>query len=372
VKDGKIQILSDDDLSSRIVWVFPDPAKTDGHRLRLENSLLRYKAVIKTGVQLDSKNSVTVILNDRNYPPKQSDILRKIGEGMYEFQGSVLLNQNIQFNEVILGIEINGNLIKSKPYLITVDQERPSLYLLSIGTHTNLAYTAKDARDFADLFRNQDHRDGLFQQVTLETLTGYDAETQPMRRKIEELGARMQAGIIRPKDLVVLFISSHGFIEENELRIQGDDYDPSARIATSISFENDVVKILDKMECKKLVFIDACHSGAGAKSNVASINLEIEKLNSVQSGISTIVSSQKEEQSWEDAQWQNGAFTEAIISGLKEGKADSDGNFIITINEIYAYLKAEVPRMVFNMKKQNQNPILLSDQLGDVAIYFVH
>lgn len=371
VEEGKIRIMSDDDLFSRIIWVYPDPAKTNGHQARMENNLLYYKAIVKTGVTLENKNCLTVHLNDRPYAPKETDILRRAGEGMYEFQGSVLLNQNIKFNELVLSVLINGNSIKSKPYLLTVDQQKPSLYLLSIGTHTNLAYTAKDARDFAEVFRNQNHEDGLFQHVTVETLSGYDAETQMMRRKIEELGARMKAGTIHPKDLVILFISSHGFLEDDELRIQGDDYDPSARIATSISFEYDVIRILEKMQCKKLVFIDACHSGGGAKSGFAAVNIEIEKLNSVQTGISTIVSSQKDEQSWEDAKWENGAFTEAIVSGLVGGKADLDGNKIITINELYTHLKKEVPKMVFATKQQPQNPILLSEELGDVAIYFV-
>ncbi len=372
IKEKKVRILSDDDFSTRVLWVFPDPAKTEGRRTRLENSLLHYKIVVKTGILLGNKGSILVHLNDRIYAPKDSDVLRKIGDDMYEFQGSILLNQNIEINELYISVDINDSEIRSKSYLITVDEEKPSLYLLSIGTHTNLDYTAKDAQDFADIFKDQDHEDGLFQNITIETLTGYDAETQPMRIKIEEMGARMGAGIIHPKDLVILFISSHGFLEDNQLRIQGDDYDPSARIATSISFEYDVINILKKMDCKKLIFVDACHSGGGAKYNIADINYEIERLNQVQKGISTIVSSQKDEQSWEDRKWQNGAFTEAIIAALKGGRADRDGNQLITINELYDFLKVEVPAMVYRTKQKRQTPILLSDELGDVAIYFVY
>lgn len=371
IKDQEIRILPDGDLASRILWIFPDPSRTGGYHTRMENTLLNYKALIKTGVKLTNKSCMSIALNDRQYPAKNTDVLRKTGEGMYEFQGSVLLNPNIRFNELSLIVDINGNNIKTKPFLITVDQDKPSLFLLSIGTNTNLNYTSKDAKDFADVFRNQDHPDGLFENITIQTLSGYDAESQAMRVKINELGSRMKAGQIKPKDLVVLFISSHGFIEDNELRIQGEDYDPSAKMATSISFEYDVLRILEKMECKKLVFVDACHSGGGAKSNVSDINYEIEKLNSIQKGISTIVSSQEDEQSWEDAQWENGAFTEAIISGLLDGRADYDGNRLITINEIYNHLKIEVPKIVYNVKKQTQNPALLSDELGDVAIYFI-
>jgi len=129
---------------------------------------------------------------------------------------------------------------------------------------------------------------------------------------------------------------------------------------------------LKEINCKKLVFVDACHSGAGEKFNIADLNYEIEKLNKITTGLTTFVSSQGDELSYEDSAWKNGAFTEAIIKGLSEGEADLDKNYIVTVNELSSYLTAEVPRMVLDKKGKPQNPKLLSNDLGDVAIYFIN
>jgi len=165
-------------------------------------------------------------------------------------------------------------------------------------------------------------------------------------------------------------LSSHGFINDGDLRLQGSDYTPS----TSLSYKNDVLSLLDELPCKKLVFLDACHSGAaGSKASTEDVNYQIEILNQIKEGITIIASSQKEEQSYEDKVWQNGAFTEAIINGLKDGKADlsvkGNNDGIITIDELYEYLKKEVPAMVGKVKNEAQRPIMTSNGLQNAAIY---
>ena len=142
--------------------------------------------------------------------------------------------------------------------------------------------------------------------------------------------------------------------------------------STSVAFKQDIMNVLDEINCKKLVFVDACHSGAGQKFNVADLNYEIEKLNAVTEGITTFVSSQGDELSYEDSSWKNGAFTEAILKGLKNAEADKDQNYIITVNELSDYLRKEVPRMVMDKKGKPQNPKLLTNDLGDVAIFFIN
>ena len=372
IKENKVTILDDGDYNSRILWIYPDPAKTEGHSYRSESSLFHYSVLIKTGITLNNKNSIQIILNDIIHKPKQNDILRKTGYNQYEFQGTILLERNIDVNEISLRLKINDNLVESKPYSITLDEDQPSLYLLSIGTLTNLDFTSKDAKDFADVYSSQGESAGIFQSVNIELLNGIDATTNEIKGRIEELNIKKKGGIIKSKDLIILFISSHGFLHDNELRIQGDDYDPSRKRTTSVSFKEDIVDILKEIDCKKLVFVDACHSGGGEKSNIADLNFEIEKLNNIPSGITTFVSSQKDELSYEDDKWQNGAFTEAIIQGLAGGEADHDNNFIITIDELYSFLKKEVPKIVLAAKGKPQNPKMLSNDLGDVAIYFIN
>jgi hypothetical protein len=373
IKDNEVRILSDDDFTSRILWSFPDPAKTEGHNFRSGSSLFHYSALVKTGVNLNSKSSIKIILNKAIKDPKPSDKLVKVGPNLYEYSGSVLLDNSIEQNEIFLRLIVNEENVDSKPYLISVDEDQPSLYMLSIGTLTNLEYTAKDARDFAEMYRSsQSASTGIFQNVSIDLLSGIDATTNEIKGRIEELNIKRQQGIIKPQDLIIVFVSSHGFIHDGNLRIQGDDYDPSRKRTTSISFKDDIMAVLDEIYCKKLVFVDACHSGAGSKYNIADLNYEIEKLNKISTGVTTFVSSQGDELSYEDDSWKNGAFTEAIIKGLQGAEADRDRNFIVTVDELYQYLSKEVPKMVMDKKGKPQNPKLISNDLGDVAIYFIN
>jgi uncharacterized caspase-like protein len=134
-----------------------------------------------------------------------------------------------------------------------------------------------------------------------------------------------------------------------------------------VSFRTDIVDILDAIPCKKVIMIDACHSG-GARANPADINFEINRLNSIGKGLSVFASSRGEEQSYEDPVWQNGAFTASIVKGLT-GAADADNNKIISLHELSLYVGKHVSAMVNKIKKRPQNPVLVNDELGDVAIY---
>jgi len=371
IKNKKIRILDDNDFTSRILWTYPDPAKTEGLKFRSESSLFHFSVLIKTGIQINSKSSIEIVLNNGIRSPKTTDKLLKIGTNHYEYKGSILLNNSVE-NNLYLRLIVNEDKIDSKVYQISVDEDQPSLYLLSIGTLTNLEYTSKDAEDFSKIYQNQNEDLGIFRNINIDLLNGIDATTSEIKGRIEELKIKRQEGIIKDKDLIILFMSSHGFIHNGKLRIQGDDYDSSRKRTTSIEFKRDLMDILDEINCKKLVFIDACHSGAGEKFNVADLNYEIEKLNQIASGTTTFVSSQGDELSYEDSSWKNGAFTEAILQGLKEGKADADSNFIVTVNELSDFLKMQVPRMVMDKKGKPQNPKMLSNDLGDVAIYFIN
>ena len=84
-----------------------------------------------------------------------------------------------------------------------------------------------------------------------------------------------------------------------------------------------------------------------------------------------MTSSSRDEESYEDVKWQNGAFTEAMITGLRDGKADDNNNGIITLMELESYLKLEVARMVQLVKNKPQNPLLSRNEIGDLPIYTV-
>ncbi|MFK7908289.1 MAG: caspase domain-containing protein [Chitinophagales bacterium] len=255
----------------------------------------------------------------------------------------------------------------------------PDLHLLTIGTNPpDLEYTEKDAIDFANAFKNQGNQLGsgnkLFNMVQAEKLTGQRASIKNIESAIEGLHRKALEGYIKPNDVLVLFISAHGFLYQNKLRIQASDYDYNSPRTTSIDYDR-LLEDLDLIDCKKILFIDACHSaspnaGYAAKASVSVVNDAIRKISMTKNGLAVITSSDSEEQSYEDRNAKNGFFTKALLQGLK-GEADYNKNNIVNLEELFTFVQQRVPAMVGIHTKQRQNPKMVRNDLGDLPIYVV-
>ena len=356
-------------------WVSPNRSALQGKPLVQQVSELAIDLNIHTQTPIEKQN-ITVFLNGKMQNPTDNAVLTGY-DGDYNFKDFIQLEKNLPFNEIYLKVESKAGSTFSKPLLIKYDPLRPNLHLLAIGPQLDLDYTEKDARDFAALFDHQSKTAGarLFNSVEKTILTGNSAKTLDIAHAITQLGVKIKTGNIGQNDLVVLFISSHGFISDSgDFRLQGNDFSRNNVNFTSLSYKNDLLPVLNQLPCKKVVFIDACHSGPqGVKDNSFNrkLNEAIRQINLQKEGLAVITSSRENEQSYEDDQWKNGAFTEAIISGLKNGKADHNGNRIITVNELYNYIGEEVPNMVQKVKNKPQHPNMISNGLGNIAIYIL-
>jgi hypothetical protein len=350
-------------------WTLFDPVNLNGKPYSSKEKVLPVRFKILTSETL-SLDSVRVRHNGQAMRAGPKASFQKDYQGNYSFSDEIELLEFGELNEIYLEVSASGSTIRSEKLIVDYSPLRPNLHILSVGTETNLQYTLKDARDFARLFTSQGGVTGnsIFSKVLIDTLIGSYATAQEIKGTIEELKVRYFTGSISADDVILAFISSHGFLLDGDFRVQGDDYSPARQRSTSVSFRNEVVGILDAIPCKKIIMIDACHSG-GARANPSDINFEINKLNSIEKGMSVFASSRGEEQSYEDALWQNGAFTACIIQALKGGKADADGNRIISLHELSGYVSKEVAAIVKKVKKRQQNPVLVNDELGDVAIY---
>jgi len=260
----------------------------------------------------------------------------------------------------------------SKPLKVLYSAGKPNLHILAIGTSLDLQFPKKDAADFAELFKSQagPEKDKLFGSVEVRKLIGAEASTNAIKESIERYRYDFKSGSIGPRDVMLIFISSHGFIYQDKFRIQGDDYKDIYKETYSVAFE-EITSRLKEVQCKKLIFLDACFSG-GAKANVADINNAIAEMNKQGEGVTTFSSSSNDEYSYEDVKWQNGAFTYSIKEALAKGKADNDGNGIVTINELYEYVSGNVPKIVSEVKNKSQHPSMpVTDLLKNTAVYII-
>ena len=356
--------------NTRIVWVQPDVIALNGQMYATKNQELEIRFNITSPDEVIKEN-IQLLVNRKYLAPSSSAQL--IGQhGNYSFADVIQMNESEDFNDVALKVSTAGGSAESERLKVNYSPLRPNVYLLSIGTQLNLKYAYKDARDFAALFSSQGKSAyKLFSRVQIDTLIGAAALTNEIRGMVELIKGKFHTGQIASDDVVMLFISSHGFVDEKgDFRIQGSDYSPERRSSTSVSYKNDILGQLESIPCKKIIFIDACHSG-GARANSADIIRAIHDIKNAPTGFAIMTSSSRDEESYEDVKWQNGAFTEAMITGLRDGKADDNNNGIITLMELESYLKLEVARMVQLVKNKPQNPLLSRNEIGDLPIYTV-
>lgn len=214
----------------------------------------------------------------------------------------------------------------------------------------NLTYADRDALALHGFFTQQfankipsDH---------FKILTNEQATRGHILRALAEVLGRAQ-----PEDLVLLSFALHGIPDTTgqDLYFLAFDSDSNHPEDRGLSQE-DLYKAIRRSKARKIVlFLDACHAGAFGSSptllasrsaNTTEINRMLLALGQVQDGIAVFSSSSAAERSQEDSKFceGHGAFTCALLVGL-QGAADTDGNGLVQIRELYDYTYREVTRL---------------------------
>ena len=168
-------------------------------------------------------------------------------------------------------------------------------------------------------------------------------------------------------DMVIIYFAGHGATERDATSPDGDglekyllpyDVDPKELYATAMPME-EISRLFSRIRSDRLVFIvDTCYSGAsgGRTVSVADIRAGISDgfLDRITGGKGKIIltASGANEVSAESDELQQGIFTHFLIKGL-QGQADSDGDGLITVDEVYTYVSKQVPQAT----NQEQHPV---------------
>ncbi|MBK8566737.1 MAG: caspase family protein [Saprospiraceae bacterium] len=381
----------------RLSWLYPEPDASGkpGATVASEDSVYQLKVLALASSQLNARD-FTVLLNGKPYNEgsKMGEKgLQKNTDGTgiseYRFQTKVSFPAPGNYKiEIEAGNDLTGK-VKSAPIQVIYQPVKPNLHLISIGVpHDDLQYPTQDAADFAKAMRQQEGK--LYGKV-IEKL--YNTKETTTQRALELVVDQLQLDyskrdLIKDKDVVIIFVSSHGInLPREGFCLLPSDYDMLFAAKTSVNYKTSFLDPLADIKCKKFVLIDACNSGAieeeeGSKGQsydaMPDALIELMKAR----GLRSLVSCQKDERSYEDPTWQNGAFTEAILEALsgKEGKvengqlkANKNGDKVLTFGELYEYLGKRVPYMVKTTKNgKGQNPIMpeTSKELEDVPFFY--
>lgn len=227
----------------------------------------------------------------------------------------------------------------------------PKVYAVLVGVARynhmkSLKYTDDDAyRMFAFL---KSPEGGALADDQIRILIDEDATKENILKSIDKTFSK--AG---PNDVVFFYFSGHG-LKGAFLPI---DYDGNNNRVE----HSEIMAILDKNQAKsKVVIADACHSGSlhGAKGSSAQSVIETyyDAFSRSSGGTILMMSSKAEETSIENNGLRQGIFSHFLIRGLK-GAADNDENKLVTINELFEYVEANVKFYTNNY----QTPVISGD-----------
>jgi WD40 repeat protein len=241
---------------------------------------------------------------------------------------------------------------------------KPKLYVLAIGVSQygnpqySLAYAAKDARDFVATMQTQ--KDGLYRDVVIYK---NGALTDAAATKDEILdGLDWIRKETTSNDLAMVFLAGHGDNDQNNYYFfYPFNVDPDRLMRTGLPF-SDLKNAVSAIAGKALFFVDTCHSGnalglAGRRRGTLDINVVINELSSAQNGVVVFSASTGSESSYEGPEWNNGAFTKALVEGLA-GAAAIGTSGRITYNMLNIYVSERVK----DLTKGQQHPTMISPQ----------
>ncbi|MCX4826864.1 caspase family protein [Streptomyces sp. NBC_01142] len=171
--------------------------------------------------------------------------------------------------------------------------------------------------------------------------TALDQPTHVIRRKVQEFLVRR-----RTDDQLLIYFSCHGIKDDDgHLYFAGTDtgHDPDLLESSAVSAAFLSGQLNGCVARSIVVLLDCCYSGAfdpGAKSD-ASVNLR-ERFHGT--GTAVITATNALQYAWEGdhfaetGQGQLSAFTSAIVSGLRTGDADLDGDGWVSVEDLYLHV----------------------------------
>jgi len=253
-------------------------------------------------------------------------------------------------------------LLKSDLFLITIGDSKLK------DERFNLNYASKDALDIQSFFNS--NTQGIYGNVYSYSLIDENVTVENIKAIKDRLS------VAKRNDIVIVTFAGHGLLDKN-----WDYY-----LATySIDFNNpsegglpygNLESLFEGIApLKKILMIDACHSGEvdkeemiqftsgfeksssdinfrSAGSGIAKKNVSLKTSSELMkemfadirrgTGATVISSAAGAELAYEGDQWKNGLFTYCLLTGLKDKEADLNNDGQIYLSELQKYISEKV------------------------------
>jgi len=287
-------------------------------------------------------------------------------------QGTLALDPAPGANRIEV-VAFNGaNQIKSAPGVLDVSAQAaapPRLVIAAFGigqyasARAVLRFPAKDARDVArDLAAAARPLFGAVNIPLPVVLTDAAATRHGILDRLAAIGRDL-----RPQDVLVVFIASHGVMDDGEYAMLTHEFDGRLSDANSIGARELVLLARDAKALKQVWVFDTCHSGGIGRSLRGLMDAQVTVL-ARSAGLHMVAAASSAEQA-KDGYRNNGLFTHAILKALKSADVDFNRDGRASALEFGEFSRDEAT-VIARQVGWNQTPLLLR-QGRDFDVYRV-
>jgi WD40 repeat protein len=241
---------------------------------------------------------------------------------------------------------------KSKPGM-AAQAARPRLFVLASGVSDyvsetlRLGFAAKDAGDLAS--RMQDQKERLYRDVEVRSLTDRQVTRSNLINGLKWLESK-----VTENDVGIVFLAGHGLSDaRGSYYYLASDANERNYRETGLSFI-DIRNTLSKLKGRTLLMVDTCNSGDVLGRKGLDLKYVGHDLSSPENGVVVMAASTGNQVSQERKDWNNGAFTKAILEGV-DGRADTRGTGKITYKMLDLYVSGRVE----DLTKGKQTPFTI-------------
>jgi hypothetical protein len=171
-----------------------------------------------------------------------------------------------------------------------------------------------------------------------------------------ERAIKRLAEVAEADDRILFFFSGHGVTHNGTSFIVPTDGD--LKRGVNLTWIKDQF-----VSCKakeKVMILDACHSGAA--KGVSGITPDLK----TSGNLVMLLSCEKDQVSWPDAEGRHSVFTTAVLEGLTGKAANADRK--VTHLTLASYVRENVKGWTFANRKNEQKPLMVSDVSGDIIL----
>lgn len=229
------------------------------------------------------------------------------------------------------------------------EEGRVHAVVIGVSAYTKvrrLSYARSDAIAFRDYLRDDLH----VPAENLHLLVDEEA-TLP---QIKRLLGRTLPQAVGKNDTVLVYFSGHGGREADTAAASGQaaylypvGADEQDLIATAYPLE-DLERSFRRIQAQRLVFIaDSCYSGSARDPKAAAQakgSARVLQLLTQSKGRVILSACQADQVAQESPRFKRGLFTHFLLEGLKEGRADIDGDGAVDTDELYSYVSQRVSK----------------------------